>query len=181
MCYLCRDNIDPDAIIDYAETPDQVHARHCLFLQTVCGAIMSRFAEGGGDSIPRVLAVSHGRFIRMFLNHFAQSSAVQIAPASIVSGSQLKSLDNCSITIVRVNLPPLHPSRPMLPEDSAPGGKEEGGARTCGDVEAMLVNWTSHLNDSFHISSYCLEGNNRHSERHLSPDGECSWLLMSSR
>jgi len=72
-----------DAVVDTAESMDQVHARQGLFLQK----LREEFAEHDGRT-RKILCVSHGGFIKRFLATYCNKS--------------LEKIHNCSISVVNV-------------------------------------------------------------------------------
>lgn len=74
-----------DEVINTAETPEQISSRQQEFLRFLYNDLTSSCFE---DAEPLVLCISHGAFIKRFLNEFCNIS--------------IEKITNCSVSIVRV-------------------------------------------------------------------------------
>lgn len=151
-----RDNISEESIVDDAETLAQLRQRQVSILRELIASV----PQEREDVVPRVLVISHGRFIRELINHFCLPSALLRAPQEIIQGGKVASIANCSLSVLRVHAEPPPPGpheANTLPADDL--AFIDPGVH----VEALLVNWTAHIHSNEHSLSE-----------------ECAWLLRSS-
>eukprot|EP00602_Paraphysomonas_sp_CaronLab_P007783 CAMPEP_0185027568 /NCGR_PEP_ID=MMETSP1103-20130426/12827_1 /TAXON_ID=36769 /ORGANISM="Paraphysomonas bandaiensis, Strain Caron Lab Isolate" /LENGTH=171 /DNA_ID=CAMNT_0027561647 /DNA_START=242 /DNA_END=757 /DNA_ORIENTATION=+ len=118
-----------EEIVDDAESLADVHIRQERFVSHLCDTMIGGVSENTTDgSIPRVLVVSHGGFIRAFLEKYAPESTSAVAPLENTPQGQRVKVGNCSITIVRITRPQLNEQNSVSPR-----------------MKALVVSCTEHL------------------------------------
>jgi broad specificity phosphatase PhoE len=82
--------ISPNEVIDNAETAEEISSRQHEFLQLIYRDVISSNTQNTFeiDHSPQILVVSHGGFIKRFLNFFC--------------GIKLEKIKNCSVSTVEV-------------------------------------------------------------------------------
>lgn len=85
-----RQNVREEDVVDYAETPEEIHTRQGKFIAKVLDDLMPILSSEVVEPI-KILAVAHGGFIKQFLYNYTN---VQ----------DIKTIDNCSISNMTITI-----------------------------------------------------------------------------